>query len=66
MRLDPTEVELEPSTSSIAMTDGMIIARVNGGTAKAIGPNLRSPLDARTALYLHFEALWPGASESGR
>lgn len=29
-------------------------------------PNPRSALDVRTALYLHIEAQWPGASESER
>ena len=29
-------------------------------------PNKRSALDARTALCLHIEGHWPGASESGR
>jgi len=29
-------------------------------------PNLRSALDARTALCLHIERRWPGASESQR
>jgi hypothetical protein len=29
-------------------------------------PNERSALDARTAFCFHFEAHWPGASESER
>jgi hypothetical protein len=29
-------------------------------------PNPRSALDARTALCLHIERHWPGASESAR
>ena len=29
-------------------------------------PNLRSALDARTALCFYIERHWPGASESGR
>ena len=29
-------------------------------------PNLRSPLDARTALCLHIGNHWPGASEGER
>ena len=31
-----------------------------------VAPNKRSALDARTALCLHIEAAWPGASESER
>src|ERR1035438_4190831 len=30
------------------------------------GAHIRSALDARTALYLHTEVHWPGASESER
>ena len=29
-------------------------------------PNLRSALDARTALYFHIGRRWPGARESER
>ena len=31
-----------------------------------MSPNHRSALDARTAVRLHIEAPWPGASESDR
>jgi hypothetical protein len=33
---------------------------------KRHGPNLRSALDARTALFLHIEGHWPGANKVER
>ena len=44
---------------------GVITAPINNGSTHTCA-NERSALDARTALCLHIEGHWPGASESGR
>jgi hypothetical protein len=44
---------------------GLIPAK-NNSSMELTAPNHRSALDARSALCLHIEAHWPGASESER
>ena len=59
MRLRPGEVVrllVEPRSRGSTYIGGWTIKRM---------ANERSALDARTALCLHVEAHWPGASESG-